>query len=123
MKDFFKESDFWEYETYGNLSVARAVQASNNKLRAHVEGLPLVRLHNGTMNKDKDKNWETISNPIGYPMATHTARLWDIQPIEKKACEHNFRSTVVDDNDYSKVLYYLCNSCGKKLKAKWEVAE
>jgi hypothetical protein len=54
---------------------------------------------------------------------THQALLIGIEPLEKKECEHEAQlvwSVMDRETGFKKVQ---CSKCGKKLKAKWEVAK
>lgn len=56
-----------------------------------------------------------------WPGHTHQAYLVDIEPIEKKECEH--RPIPLDENAPYCRQKWECMECGKKLKAKWEAVD
>lgn len=48
---------------------------------------------------------------------THTARLFNVQPIAKVECEHNHTTSNIYGTNIT------CNECGRKLKIKFEVID
>lgn len=113
--DFFKPEDF-EFEcSLSVLSDAHIIKKitriANAKLRAHVESLPAVR---GVI-EHTEYRFDNCVDENRTP-ATHTARLWDVQPIKKSCAEHEPINGPLE-NDWH------CARCGKKLKAKWEVSD
>lgn len=92
-------------------------ERANQLLDAHIATLPEVFQAEHGMNWwDRDE-----VNPPG-----RRARLWDVEEIAPKKCEH-FNLAHSDDSlylrmDFEGYLLGKCNDCGRKLKAKWEEA-
>lgn len=56
--------------------------------------------------------------------STHRALLIDIEPIEKKPCEHEpMWSNKIPGWNHAPESDAECRHCGAKLKARWEAAE
>ncbi len=69
---------------------------------------------------DNDPAWRFYNDQPSY---SHTARLFNIQPIEKKPCEHE---PVFNSDGWSKVDedgITTCRHCGIELKAEWKAVE
>jgi hypothetical protein len=91
---------------------------ANQLLDAHIATLPEVK----GWNQDDDLNtviWFPKKN-ADY-QSTHRARLWGLEEIKQKKCEH-----VVVDVKYSKMMRGVegwigkCEKCGRLMTPKWE---
>lgn len=96
---------------------------ANRLLDEHVATLPEV------FNKrDSAVGWRSVLNSESD--VTHTARLWGIQKIAPKKCEHegvvqlepNFDRRI-PKSERKMIQTYACKKCGKNLVARWEEAE
>ena len=112
----FKPEDF-ESERIGfEMELEECAKLANAKFKEWVESQEMV------YQKDGHKDWLPIVHD-----ATHTARIFDIKPIETE-CEHqNTRShldKILTSHPPQNVYEYYCMDCGKKLKPTgWEVVE
>lgn len=95
-----------------------AADLANQLLDEHIATLPEVK----GWNQDDDLNtviWFPKKN-ADY-QSTHRARLWGLEEIKQKKCEH-----VVVDVKYSKMMRGVegwigkCEKCGRLMTPKWE---
>jgi hypothetical protein len=94
-----------------------AAAVANKKLKAWLDEAPTV---NGY--QENNKTW-VLGSDKDSNMDTHTAKLVDIQAIEKPKCEHATIRTIkqILDNDEQEIR---CAYCRKKLKVNLvEVSE
>ncbi len=80
--------------------------------------------------KNKDSLFEMIEFSKLWPVyqghETHTARLFDVRPIENVECEHkpeSYNHTVLTCYPPIYKCDWKCSKCGVKLKQSWEVSE
>lgn len=114
----FTPIDFLNFE-HTNLSLMEnAAIIANAKLEAWRQKATVVF----TSEFDQVVWYKAI--PTGFRRPTHRALLIDIEPIEKKPCEHrvpDYHAEYVDKE--LRVTHVTCKHCGVKLKATWEAAE
>lgn len=66
------------------------------------------------------KQW--LFSQWDMPGHTHSARLIDIKPIEKKECNHDAYTSFIDHKDYGKK--FMCVNCKNIIRpSKWEIVE
>ena len=103
--DAFQQMPWGRREAFANMV--------NAKLRAWRDGLPKVHSNEGC----PDKFWGSTLEIKD----THTARIFDIEEIKPKECEHKEISLLFNQPE---IEYYCANpDCGKRLKPNWTAVE
>lgn len=105
---FFKNQHADHIDIYEAASLAQAA------LDKHIESLPAVFV------KYSRKQWWASQEPLLDD--THTAVLFNLEPIEKAECEHEELCQLSYTGKWSAV-WGICKTCGVKLKATWEVVK
>lgn len=121
----FEPEDFhgiqiWSKATQHDCSAASRI--AQKIYDEYVQSLPVVYGHCTTEGDSFSRHY-VVDASVG---ATHQARLLNVEPIEKKECEHGpfwVGSLGFRFNGESSEIVASCHKCGVKLKAKWEVAE
>ncbi len=112
-EDFF-DSDYLKglsQMSTGQYTHALAIASTaNNILNEYIATLPVVTGSGHGL-------WG--EEPTGRD--TKKAKLWDVQELPKKECEHEGILEDSMENVYPRYLIYRCR-CGIRLKPKWEPA-
>ncbi len=89
--------------------------------------LPDVELHRTEEVIAHEANRLLDEHVKTLPEVTMRARLWDIQEIKPKECEHKPNpwgmSMQYDEDTKTSHATCLCHCCGKRLVAEWKEAE
>lgn len=118
----FKPEDF-SYGAGGNtgnhLTTEYAAMQANYLLDKYVMSLPEVF---GTLQNAGNEYAECWKFEEGQEVTdTHRARLWDIQEIKPKKCDHEAECKSMLTSLPPQPVY-TCRHCGKRLVARWEEA-
>jgi len=116
----FKPEDFEDCRNnfMGALTVTEIIAKANRLLEEHVKTLPVVTSC-GTQT-------EWSKNGITYGADTHRARLWCVEEIKPKKCEHDFEVSsqhiVNPPRDRASIheMRIVCPKCNRRLQPKWE---
>ncbi len=92
---------------------ARFVRSAQAALDKHLEILPKVT---GYVYPGTDCFMDDVET-----QDTHTAVLFNLEPIVAKECEHKVRKNAVVFFSKHSETHHLGKVCGVKLKATWEV--
>lgn len=114
----FKPSDFTTWNCHPALDIKAAIaEKANQLLDEYVQSLPEVF---GSLEHDtKEIGWSRKK----IKTDTHRARLWGVEEITQKKCNH-----VVVDVEYSRMMPGVegwigkCEKCGRLMSPKWEEA-
>lgn len=118
-EDFQNQISDYPTKTYRSASHTEAADIANQLLDAHIATLPEVK----GWNQDDDLNtviWFPKKN-ADY-QSTHRARLWGLEEIKQKKCEHPMMNVFLDPQSRLH-REAKCMDCGKRLVAKWEEAD
>lgn len=111
----FKPEDFRHLECCDSFFPGEVATTANQLLDAHIATLPEVKNQCGI--------WYSNVDPVG---TTHRARLWGVEEIKQKKCEHRPSytgiSTFISEGTKGPSVEGDCARCGKRLVAKWEEA-
>lgn len=127
MSDFFKPEDF-DDEAGGYTPACSAIaRLANAKLKAHIESLPLAYKERDLGVRFGGSAWR--ENPASFSGEasdhfTHTARLWGIEEMKPKECEH---IAILTGDEFIGMVSakIICKKCRKVLKPSggWEVCD
>ena len=127
MRFRFKSEDFLSryFSTPAGKSVTlnNAAEITNKRLDEYLETCPMVYSFHS------DEQWQTFKHLGGKTgreyISEESARLFDIQPIEKKCEHHPFVNN--DQKRFGVFINYgpnmTCHKCGVKLKAEFKAVE
>lgn len=123
MRFRFKPEDFHQlfhimYATTTGVSPEDFAHEANRLLDEYVKTLPEVHAHAIPGSPFPDYNWFTEFQS----QDTHRARLWDVQEIKPKKCQHEAECKSLLTSLPPQPVY-TCRHCGKRLVAEWREVE